>query len=315
MKESDISLLISYLKHGYSIQEALAYFPQAYKVMKDDLEQGTPFEQLLIAHLPKALRCDFKLYVKLMSVELALEAALKHQSIHHELLKELRNKSIYPIFLFLMAFALLQLFSRFIVPLMLSSFSMIDTNDVVFKYIKWMNLLCNGIIFFMIIVIGVCCLCIFPKIRKQIILFCAGKCRWISIYVSYRFVSYLYPFIIQGIPTIDFILHMNEHSSLWIGDISQRIDAYLNEGIDFKNAFIKTKLFDDEWIQCMERGLSLSRFEEMSKFYLCLSKERLLLMVKKLTILIQATAYIFIALLVVLVFQMMMLPLSILQTI
>lgn len=315
MKESDLLLLITYLKHGYSLQEALPYFPKAYQLMNQKLEDGNSFESLLVHYVPKAIKADFCLYIQMMSIESALEAAIDHHTIHHLLQSEIQKKSIYPLFLLGLAFSLLQLFSQFVVPLIFTSFTMMNNNDTLFTYIQWMELICNLTMCLIFIFMIISCLCLHPKIKKYLILTSCRYLKGLRIYISYTFASAILPLLSQGIPTIDMMLHLSNHNILWIRSIARRIHLDLSQGYEFTDSFQQSGYFDHELIQTIERGLSLSSLESMITFYIELSKNKLLKLIKQLTLFIQICAYTFIALLVVLVFQIMLLPLSILETI
>ena len=312
--ENDLQLFITYLKHGYSLQETIIYFPNIAKKLDESFIKGESFEAIIYECLPKYLQNDFKLFLKVLPLELAIEAAMKRKSIHRILLKDFRNKCAYPLFLFIFAFSLLQLFSRIVVPLMLSSFTMIDTNHMIY-FVYGMDILCTLILFVSFIMMMICILCINANIRKFIILKGAKHIKIIRVYISLMLATYMIPFVSKGLSTIDIFLHMQECESLWMKYIASKIHEYLLEGHSYQNVYRLMNCFDNDWQQCVQRGIALANLEAMIQFYLDLAQKKLINAMRKLTIVIQVSAYLFIAMLVLFVFQIMLLPLSILETI
>ena len=315
MNENDLQLFITYLKHGYSLQETLTYFPNVASKMEESLTLGLSFETILYDYLPTNLRNDFKLFLKVLPIELAIESAIQRKSIHQVLLKELRNKCTYPLFLFTFAFCLLQLFSRVVVPLMLNSFAMLDQNHIIYRFVYGMDILCNVILVFIFIIMMICILCIHVKIRMYIMLKVAKHIKIVRVYISLMVATYMIPFMAKGLSTIDIFLHMQECESLWMKHIAIKIHELLLEGYSYENVYRLMGCFDEDWHQCVQRGIALSNLDSMMQLYLELSQKKMMQAMHKLTITIQILAYSFIAILVLFVFQIMLLPLSILETI
>jgi type II secretory pathway component PulF len=127
--------------------------------------------------------------------------------------------------------------------------------------------------------------------------------------------TYMIPFVSKGLSTIDIFLHMQECESLWMKYIASKIHELLLEGHSYQNVYRLMNCFDNDWQQCVQRGIALANLEAMIQFYLDLAQKKLINAMRKLTIVIQVSAYLFIAMLVLFVFQIMLLPLSILETI
>lgn len=313
--EQDLLLLITYLKHGYSLQEALPYFPKAYKYMKQPLEMGVAFEQILYQHLPHSLKSDFNLFQSKMPLELALEATIERKAIHKQLLTELRNKSLYPLFLFGLAFILLQVFSRFILPLMLSSFTMIEGSSSLIQYVWFMDIVCNVVVIILFSLFIILLFFMHPFLSKYLLLKGAMFLPIIRTYLSFMLVTCMLPLISNGISTFDIIIHLQTSKTPWMQTIAQQMHRQLLEGDAYEEVFSKLHYFDDDFIQCIHRGIALSNLEDMLILYLKLAKQKLMNAMRNLTIFIQIVAYVFIAFLVLFVFQIMLVPLSILETI
>lgn len=314
LKEDDILILITYLKHGYSLQETISLFPLSLSNIKKQIEKGNSLDHIVIHYLPKKYQADTLLFLKMLPLEIALEAALNKNNFQYHLWKELKQKSIYPIFLLLISFTLLQLFQYLIMPMMMSSFSFLENGNNSFILINILHIICNGIMICMVITLFILLCMLIPKIQSMILLRYAKHSKIIRTYLSLIFVSSMEPFVIHGIATIDIMEHLKEHQCLWLQELSQCIHQYLLQGYCFEDAFDATKCFDHEWLQCLKRAVRLSNINDMIHFYLEVAKQKLIKWMHRMIMIMQCITYGFIAALVLVVFQMMLLPLTMLET-
>lgn len=314
-EHSQLQLLSMFLSHGYSLQEALTQLDGSAGKLLEELEAGEAFESILMKYSPKGFHQYFRLFVQMMPLGEAMQAALELNEHQHKLRRRLAKKAVYPLFLFGLSFLLIQLFSKLIVPMMLQAFSALEGAENVMMLMEWMNRLCALILWVLGFVLLMIILLQHPRFRVHLLLSAARYSQSIRLYISYVFACCYTPLCVHGCATIDALQYLCASEDLLISGLAHRIHAKLLEGSELIDAFEAVSCFDAQLCAAIQRGLLLSCAEEMLQFYIEQAQHQLEALMKRIANLISLSAYLFVGALVLVVFQVMMLPLGILENI
>lgn len=305
--------LQSLLEIDNNLIDALIYLDKKYLVYQQDIENGNNIIDILNNKASNDLMRYFAFFLRLMPTYVALQQAIKLSEFKEELKNNIVKKASYPCLIFVFALVILYFFASFILPMLLQTFSISDNDQKLIFLIKLMTYLCYllliglGLLGILLIVL------LFNKtLRSKVIIVAASKIKVISIYCSYIFCGFIEQFHQDGIDSLTLMNFLTNHPSGWMVLIAKQIDESLMQGIDFIQALIKTKVFDEEFIKAMKLSIKVHN-ESSSKRFMIYCINYFEKFFKRFGLILQVLAYVLVALLVVLCFQVFMMPLNMLN--
>lgn len=302
------------LKQGYSLLECLKILQIDITLMQCAIEEGKTIHEIFIQGNKGKFYEHLKFFLTVQDVGSAIEASLRMDDFEKGVIQKLVKSLIYPIFILLFSYVLLCFFTQFIIPQMLVSFS----NDSSLFLIKIIHSV-QQILTYLMLGSGVgsiVFLCVQYKSTWKITLYKTfGTYMFLhKDHTSFLFAGYLIELQKQGISTKDSIHYLQAIKKvsffyIMINDMLEKLE----EGNDFIEVIQNSLYLNHRFKVMIPLGIlgshtmtTLSLFIEQQQY--CWERLR-----KKVTLSIQLLAYMFVALLVVIVYQMMLIPLSMLE--
>ncbi len=277
-------------------------FPYSDQIIAE-LNQGRALSQIFLEHSNDSL---FHL-LHILSGHMSFEKALDCANVIEESSKKRKQKFViqiaYPLFLFLFSYALILFFSNSIVPSMMtyaenSSFVIIDVLSVFYTFI----LLILIVMFLMLI--------LRKKIKKLNQIF--SSIYYVKVYQSLLF-SYIWKSLLSnGLVTFECFRVMEDIPET--KDLAQSLNDSLARGSSLLQAISDTFKDLNLFYQFIETGMASSNLTHLLDIYNQRQEKEMDFILKKISKSIQLFSYLCVAIVVFVFYQVMLLPLNMLNT-
>ncbi len=271
-----------------------------------EIYQLTHIDLTKASFINKCFKKELKIF-KRIEKDYGLYAAYQISFIYKQNIKETNNKwfkpLVYPIFLYLTAWSLLCFLMWVMIPSIEKQMSNINV-----QFPSEFIFLLLGVQIGLIILLGLIRLSFNEKMIEPILKLRIFK-HYLKLYLSYQFMISFSSFSKRGIQLID-ILDINRfHPNKFLGYICLQSYKELKQGADFETAF---KFFDSNLIQLLsveKVEIDHNQIEHLKLLY-----ESLLSRIFRfLKIVLQSLAYLMIAIAVLLSYQIVLLPLKMVE--
>lgn len=137
----------------------------------------------------------------------------------------------------------------------------------------------------------------------------------IRCYCSYLFAGYIKELDTCGIATMHALQFLQEVPISWMCEMAKRMQKRLEQGEAFLHVLETERLLSKQLYRCLQMRMLTQESDKPMQLYLIQQEQYWNHLLKKCSYLLQGIAYGFVAVLVILVFQILMLPLQMLETI
>ncbi|HQB32488.1 MAG TPA: hypothetical protein PLI19_04050 [Erysipelotrichaceae bacterium] len=230
--------------------------------------------------------------------------------------KELLEKIAYQIVLLVSSLALLILFTETVLPNMLISLDLTNQKtEAIIMTFKIINLIKNATLIILLLAAGAMLyITVFKKeAHIWLLLHKMDKDKIIRIIATYYLVNDLAIFLENGLslhPCLD-ILRFNKTNRL-SALLAHHFNEALLKGSDFE-ACLDIEFFDDEFHSICLYGLKDDDFVSAIKDYQQISTFKFEHLIKRVSIIFQVVCYLFVTVIIVLAYQVLLMPLEMLQ--
>lgn len=229
--------------------------------------------------------------------------------------KKFFHKAAYPIFILFFAYVMLWFFTSFIIPQMLQSFLMEDSFGGLILFIRIIQIVSTlfGIASVLALLLYIA-LQVQPLARVMLLWKLHPHIPMICDYVSYLFGGYLVELEKKGISThraMQYLRHVKEDTlfSRCIEDIMRRLE----NGEDLLHIIECSTLLNDGFRLSLRVGSSTSNITNLLDAFMKQQENVWEKTLQKASVCIQCIAYGFVGIVVVIVYQIMLVPLSMLE--
>lgn len=301
------------MHHGYPFSIALK------ELVKEDhpillaLKNGVSMEQIL-RQGKGYFYTHLSFFFHVTSLEEAILCALEMKQWERSVFSLLGKKLAYPLFVLVSAYVLLFFFSYAILPQMIQSFETIEAQGMFFLIGCMQLLVYASCLFLILLFLGFLIVHKSKPYRLKWYHF-AMRTKLLQSWCSYQLSGYLITLNKKGISTQHSFAFLKNHCKQETVTIcSAWIEEQLKQGIAFQEVIQTCPFLSKNIKQHFFIGQKINQMETFLSMYMEQQKEEWLQQIKKWTVYIQLFSYGFVALLVILVYQMMLLPLSMLET-
>lgn len=313
MKRYEWEALAQLLKQGYPFREA-------YEMLQGDqrlfyaMEKGYPLSKCLVQGHHEPFYEHLRFFLDITALPNAILSALAIDDITRKIQSKLLKEISYPLFLFLMSFCTLMVFTTFILPQLIQSFDM-SSSSFLLMAVAILKLFSYIVLWGMIIVLIIGLL---MKRSLSIKLFVLNAIRFSALpqqYCSYLLAAYYTQFIRHGISTknaMAFLAQLKTTSLLSI--CAQQIEDKLLKGMSLDECLKEQKWLDKSFIKHWHIGSHTQNMEAAMIQYQDFQSEQWKRLLKRTGKSIQVFSYGFVAGMVILVYQIMLVPLQLLET-
>lgn len=294
----------------------------AWKMLRPDiplqryLEEGMDIKDILLQNHKGNFYRHLRFFLSLSSIAEAIDCALHMDAFEKNIRKKLIQQTSYPILLFIFSFATLYVFSGYVIPQLMQSFDMEHEHPFLVQGVQALRIL-------IYVLGGAVCICLllmllWKKYPSYALFHLPYICKLTSLpsqICSYTLSGYLHVLMHRGISTKDAFVFLNQlPSNTLIHRCVRALQQGLMEGEDILTLLQKQPLIHSSFVQCWRIGMHAQNMEKALSDAMQRQEEMWLRLIKRLSITIQAVAYSFVALMVLLVYQIMLVPLQLLET-
>ena len=308
-------MVISHLLDaGVDFKSSLQFFGTKYEPIISSLDNGVAIEDIL-ANQNDAISKNMIFFLHYSSMKNAIANALSIVELQEKLKKELVAKLSYPTLIMIVCIALIKLFYQEIFPMLLSSFPNLEQNTLIIVILRifygftW----CLQYSFILL-----CIILLIASLSSQFqYLLIHHLVRYLPMlkqYCSYVFGHYLLILNEAGISTIDGLEYLKKLNHIWIQKLANTLVVQLNQGDDFLSLLEKNRYITNPLYQALQLRFHTQENNQPLQIFLTQQQEYWKLEVKKMTIIVYAITYLFVAIIVLLMFQFMLLPFDLLST-
>lgn len=283
--------------------------------LTQSLEQGKNVLELLTQGQRGAFPIHLSFFFRITSLADAILSALALEKFQKGVKASLWKQCSYPLVLFIFSFLTLYLFSSFIIPTMMQSFDMAETNGLLRIGVLVLQGFASVVLLF---VLGCMGLFVLAKTKTSIkfsLLQFLQRTSLPQAYCSYHLAGYYRELIQHGISTRHAFLFLHElHAATLLGDCTRKIQEELESGIEITLCLQHNEWISKRFLQSWNIGVHTQAMPDALMQFMERQEEEWKEKIRLFSQILQACAYLFVALMVVLVYQIMLIPLQLLET-
>ena len=303
------------LEKGYHFRDACMIIGKDSEVILEKLEEGKTVDEMLFLNHSGSFYEHIAFFLQFVSLQEAIKMTFTYLDFEENMKRQFLRKSLYPFFIFLCAVMTLLFFRGNILPMMQSGFELEQDASFLqvvldFLYILAILLLLGlSVLLFYLLIYR-----LVPRFHHNCMLLLIAHCRWVKDYWSYQFCAYLRILMQGGLSSkqVFSFLRTNGKKKM-IAECAKRIEALLENGASLTDALAQCALLSKDLLQMIEIGSAASTLDTLLGQYLIKHQMQMEKRIKSCTIAITALAYGYVAVLVISVYQIMLLPLELLE--
>lgn len=284
----------------------------------EKLEQGQTFKEAFSLLLPHCYRRYFNNFIRylpvLESMRISVELATHEENMKHKMMKDM----VYPIVMLFVMFIGMYLFNGFVFPQMMTLMTSFEINVSSYYFLRSLIQLLSWLVT-ILFVVGMLLWVVFQEPNR--------KCWLYRVLVKYvpdslmvqkasaEFARYFLECVrvrISTKQTMKILLDMKEKPLVRL--IAQELNDALSKGESFE-VTLHTPFVEHALQQFFQIALHGSNCEKMLEGYLVMNQQRHIKQVRIFTRSVQLSCYGVIGLILLVVYQILMLPMQMLQNI
>lgn len=301
------------LRNGYPLEVALDFLELPSETIKQRLKQGYKVSDALFCDGQGSFYEHVRFFVKQLPLEDAIIQSVQLSAAFENIKSTLKKSAVYPCVLLLSAFVLLFFFTNAIIPTMMQTFS--DMND--FKTLSLLVQLVLSICLlfvFLLVLMGIALLYLYSHKPLLLRLLMKYPIKPVKEYLSYRFATYILQLQRCGISTQQMMCYFDTLAKQQLFSMyMKRLNQLLSEGNELYQSLMQLECFTSRFLQIFPIGMASNRLDDFLEGYQKQQLHQWQKQLKKVSIWIQLIAYSFVGLVVFLVYQIMLVPLGMLE--
>lgn len=311
LSKNELIQLAKLLDKNYSLS-------QCNEIMNLSLDLSTidnfNIEKMLLKSIPKKYIIYVTFLIKVVPISSAILYAVEIVDEIDMMKQKLMKQSVYPLFIFVLSFITLLLFSNVVIPELLQSFDEIESNFIItlVYIIQWICIVLCLVLFIIFIIVFI----MYFRMKEDKELYY----RFFTLDVlkqwhSYMFITFYSILLNKGLSTKDALLCIQQsvQEKLMfhlVYDFNQR----LKKGISFDEIISQTTLLSKMSKQYFIIGMYGSNVLDDLNNFLEAQRALWLQQIQYICIGLQVLSYSFVAILMICVYQIMLLPLEMFET-
>lgn len=313
-KTHDWTNLAKLLKQGISIKEATVFMDDHSKI-PSLLEQGMTIEHILCADQQGVFYTHLRFFLSIASLADAIMSALDMEAFEKNMMKALKKQIAYPLFILIFSFLILYLFSSMVLPQLMSSFDLKQENEALMFTVVLLEQTVNVCCLF---AVAVLLLTLAAKKNDSIRFWIYKRMKWTNVpkdMISYRIAGYFIQLIHHGIATKDAFSFLSQFKDgSLIAHCAKQMKIELEQGKELLEILKHNDWINDSFYHTWRIGIHTKDMKEALVQMMRRQEAAWSHQIKTITILIQVFAYGFVGILVLIMYQIMLIPLQLMET-
>ncbi|MBQ1531396.1 MAG: type II secretion system F family protein [Solobacterium sp.] len=319
----DCEGILSLMNAGFSLRQCLNVLEdernaECFALMRGQLENGEPGDRVMTDFCPDRYRHYLEGFIPVLPVKEALGLSIRMANARQASRKQYLSQAVYPLSMFLLMLCGCLLFSEFCFPALLSMMAGFRIDLSFYSRIaSAMRLVSCCLLAFVIAVMITALICTRRKYRIKAYCFLAsrGILPVIREYVSARFILFYTQCIEMDLHTMQSLQVLkNLDSQPLIRMLAEGMDEALRDGDAFEEA-MHSRYLDPSLYRFMRIAVNTEGAGNMMSSYLQMSSLRMQRKMKRYTEVIRIVSYAAIGILLIIVYRILMMPLSVLSDI
>lgn len=313
-KTYEWTYLVHLLKQGFSVKEAILLLDEHTNI-PSLLEQGKSIEQILCENKHGAFYTHLYFFLSITSLPNAIVSALDMEAFEKNMIKKLTKQISYPLFILVFSFVILYLFTSMVLPQLIMSFDLQDENQTLMftvVLLKWIIQLCFFTMLMTLIIV------LAAKNNERLRMKIYAHTPWLHLpkdLTSYRMAGYFIPLIQHDISTKDAFSFLSKRKKCdLITHCATEIKNQLEQGMDLLDALKQNVWINTAFYDTWRIGIHTKDMKEALVSMMRRQEDTWTCQIKYLTIGIQVFAYGFVGVMVLIMYQIMLIPLQLMET-
>ncbi len=280
-----------------------------------ELEQGKALAELLVQGHHGSFYNHLRFFLKITSLSEAITSALEMDDVMKNMRSRMLKQARYPMLLFIMSFFTLYVFTAQILPQLMQSFALDEESNM------WMSAIVILRGFAMMILGIVCVLLIVALIAsrsstwKLVSMTCLRFTSLPQQYCSYLLAGYFAQLLHHGITTKNAFAFLTQcDASVLLKHCTSKMEAQLQEGIPLEDCLSAQDWLDQAFVRMWMIAEHTHNMETSLRQYQRHQEAAWEQLLKRFGMGIQISTYLFVGIMVILVYQIMLVPLQMMES-
>lgn len=287
--DTEIHLFYLLLDHGLPIEEMIELCFKNKDSIQAELKKGTSLANAF-QFKNKKMNQYFHFFSEFLNMKEALSCTFTLLQQKQEIIKDCFKKLYYPLFIFVFCFCMIRFFNHSILPAF-TSFQIENKSMILFQILDVFYMCCFFVMVLSIILI------------KKIWMYIPFFKQWKTYEFSILFLSLFN----SGLSSIECFHKIKQFSNFY------ELEEYALQGLKIETIFKQCKWMDPVFLTFYQIGSQNAHLSSSIELYLKTTKEKILQMIHKWTIYIQFISYGSVGLIAVLVYNVVLMPLEMLN--
>lgn len=313
-KQNEWLQFASLLKSGNNLLETLTIMKVDTALVREEIESGEKLESLVLKGQKGKFYEHLSFFLTLTSLPEAIYSAYNMRFFEKTSVARLRKKSAYPLFIFLMASGSIYMFNNFIIPQLLQGFN-INEKTSLFTVLQFIHIF--SVILISCFIIGIITFVIVAKNKKAHFFVYAHVVSYLSFskeYISYYLSGYMKELRKQGISSQLSFQYMDTiKENTLLSYLCKDLKSQLLDGKDLEIIIQENICIDTNFKLHYGVGIHNGTLEDSLDSYLKSIEIKWDREISKISTIIQVISYSFVGVLMVCVYQIMLIPLDMLN--
>ena len=311
------------MENGFSFTDTLQILKtkrneHRIKYVLEKLEQGQTFKEVFSMLLPKGYRRYFDNFIRYLPVLESMRISVELASYEEKMKQKMMKDMVYPVVMLFVMFIGMYLFNGFVFPQMMTLMTSFEINVTSYYFLRSLIQLLSWLVT-ILLVVGLLLWVVFQEPNR--------KCWLYRVLVKYvpdslmvqkasaEFARYFLECVrvrISTIQTMKILLDIKEKPLVRL--IAKELNDSLSKGESFEET-LHTPFVEHALQQFFQIALHGSNCEKMLEGYLVMNQQRHIKQVRIFTRSVQLSCYGTIGLILLVIYQILMLPMQMLQNI
>lgn len=302
------------LDRGYPIVDSIRILQKEDGEFLKQIMDGGDIAAILMMYAKSHLRQHLQFFTSVTSLSNAISCSIRMEIFENEIKKKIKKECFYPIFIFLFAYLTLCIFIQFVIPQLLLSFPL-ETLDMFFVISLYsLKILCVLIglllMLFLMIFLILKHSVVFDMLLPQLM-----KFQIVKEYISYTFSSYMKELDQDGLSTRKAIQYLSTIPDKKIFFcFMKNIKSEVEEGKELSVVMSNLSNVSTMFQTCFAIGVKTGELASALSDYVIFQEEKWFQKIHFLSIIVQSISYGFVGFLVIMVYQIMLVPLQLLDS-
>lgn len=307
-------LFASLLENGYSVETSLDIMQIHTNNITNQLNQGIHIDKLILQGQKGKFYNYLSFFIQFMALPKAIYSAYEMELFEVQTKQQLSKKCAYPLLVLSIAMISIFLFSTFLIPQLTANFS-IGKDLIYIQVVAYCSKICIFILYLILfIVFMIMCIFLFPKFHAFMYHYILRHFNVFKIYISYFLSGYMQALNEHGLSSLQTFTYLNKmHQNQFMYYVVDEINSDLYRGKKLNEIILQSNCLDKQFKMFFSIGYQNGNLNKSLNAYKSNAEIKWNKILSIVSFSIQIISYTMVGILLVCVYQIMLIPLNILE--